>query len=170
MEDELFSNDKTIERPSVLDTTLKSQSEMAAILNSLVSKMQSLETRTRFLESAVVGKKDPDTLRGIGLPTAEAADIAPGHGTLVNSDIESTTAFVAPSQQTLRRSARLRDKNLRVSLPLTGETGSIFIDTPRVRTRDQKSVEKEIFPQLPDPSLGRRRVATYIYIYIYILR
>src|SRR5678815_2440382 len=153
MEDELFSNDKTIERPSVLDAILNSQQEQAAILKSLVSKVQNLE-------SAVVGKKDPDTLRGIGLPTAEAADIAPGHGTLVNSDIESTTVFVAPSQQTLRRSARLRDKNLRVSLPHTGETGSIFIDTPRVRTRDQKSVEKEIFPQLPDPSLGRKGVAT----------
>ena len=141
---------------------MNSQQQQAAIFKSLVSKIQSLETRSRFPERAVVRKKDPDTLRGIGLPTAEAADIAPGHGTLVNSDIESTTVFVAPSQQTLRRSARLRDKNLRVSLPLTGETGSIFTDTPRVRTRDQKSVEKEIFPQLPDPSLDRKGVATCI--------
>src|SRR5688572_15365147 len=163
MEPDLSSFEEPLDTRKILEALLSSQQEQAAILKSLVSKMQGKETRSRFSGSAVVGKKDPDTLRGIGLPTAEAADIAPGHGTLVNSDIESTTAFVAPSQQTLRRSARLRDKNLRVSLPLTGETGSIFIDTPRVRTRDQKSVEKEIFPQLPDPSLGRKGVATLIW-------
>jgi hypothetical protein len=107
-----------------------------------------------------VGKKGPDTLRGIGLPTAEAADIAPGHGTLVNSDVETTNAFVAPSHKTLRRSARLRDKTSNVSLPLTGETGSIFVDAPEVRTLEQKFDKNEISPQLPDQSPDRREVAT----------
>src|ERR1043165_3273896 len=97
MEEDLPSIDESIDVRRVLATVWKSQQEQAAIWNSVVSKIQEMETRSRFLESAVVGKKDPDTLRGIGLPTAEAADIAPGHGTLVNSDVETTNAFVAPS-------------------------------------------------------------------------
>src|ERR1043165_7119805 len=160
MEQEMFSSDESLDMQRVLAAVLKSQQEQAAILNSLVSKMQNMETRSRFLERAVVGKKDPDTLRGIGLPTAEAADIAPGYGTLVNSDVETTNAFVAPSHKTLRRSARLRGKTSNVSLPLTGETGSIFVDAPEVRTLEQKFDKNEISPQLPDQSPERREVAT----------
>ena len=146
----------------VMDSVVGSVQEQAAIFKSIVSKIQDLETRSRFLESAVVGKKDPDALRGIGLPTAEAADTAPGHGTLVDSDVETTNAFVAPSHKTLRRSARLRDKTINVSLPLTGETGSLFVAAPEVRTLDQKFDKKEIFPQLPDQSPDRREVATLL--------
>ena len=91
MEQDMSSPDLSIDMPKVLDVFLSSQQEQAAILNSLVSKMQNMETRSRFLERAVVGKKDPDALRGIGLPTAEAADIAPGCGTLVNSDVKLQT-------------------------------------------------------------------------------
>ena len=156
----MFSSDESLDMQRVLAAVLKSQQEQAAILNSLVSKMQNMETRSRFLERAVVGKKDPDALRGIGLPTAEAADTAPGHGTLVNSDVESTDVSVAPSHKTLRRSTRLRDKTHRVSLPLTGETGSIFVDAPVVRTLEQKFDKNKIFPQLPDQSPDRREVAT----------
>ena len=152
--------EKLSDLQKVLDTLVSSQQEQAAILEAIVSKLQITETRSRFPERAVVGKKDPDTLRGIGLPTAEAADIAPGHGTLVNSDVETTNAFVAPSHKTLRRSARLRDKTSNVSLPLTGETGSIFVDAPEVRTLEQKFDKNEISPQLPDQSPERREVAT----------
>src|ERR1043165_5352136 len=158
MEEDLPSIDESIDVRRVLATVWKSQQEQAAIWNSVVSKIQEMETRSRFLERAVVGKKDPDTLRGIGLPTAEAAD--PGHGTLVNSDVETTNAFVAPSHKTLRRSARLRNKTSNVSLPLTGETGSIFVDAPEVRTLEQKFEKNEISPQLPDQSPDRREVAT----------